>query len=171
MDTASPDDGAIAQPMLGVEDADFWRQKQEWVKQMRLQFSRRPEFPETHNMIDDEGMLNQEYFQPPKDAVAPKERKWGDDEKRRLLEGIEKHGIGHFREISEESLPEWSGNDLRMKAIRLMGRQNLQLYKGWKGDAAAIGLKHGTWKGGALVYDDDGVVLKAIQESNRANPP
>ncbi|KAJ1963929.1 hypothetical protein GGI12_001755 [Dipsacomyces acuminosporus] len=148
---------------------------------MRLQFSRRPEFPETHSMIDDEGLLNQEYFQPPKDAVAPAGRKWGDEEKRKLLEGIETYGIGHFREISESLLPDWSGNDLRMKAIRVMGRQNLQLYKDWKGNAEAvrreyernkeIGLKHGMWKGGALVYDDDGLVLKAIQESNIASPP
>ncbi|KAJ1994552.1 hypothetical protein GGI25_003100 [Coemansia spiralis] len=166
---------------LDVSSAEFWQQKQNWVKQMRLQFSRRPEFPETHQMIDDEGMLNQEYFQPPKDALPQQERKWGDEEKIKLLEGIEKYGIGHFREISENLLPEWSGNDLRMKAIRVMGRQNLQLYKDWKGNEEAvrreyernkeIGLQFGAWKGGALVYDDDGLVLKAIEESNLANPP
>ncbi|KAJ1802580.1 hypothetical protein LPJ56_007162 [Coemansia sp. RSA 2599] len=164
-----------------VASSEFWSQKQEWVKQMRLMFCRRPEFPETHGIIDDGGMLNQEYFQPPKDAVPQAERKWGEEEKRKLLEGIEKYGIGHFREISESLLPEWSGNDLRMKAIRVLGRQNLQLYKDWKGDKDAvqreyernkeIGLRFGTWKGGALVYDDDGLVLQAIEESNRSNPP
>ncbi|KAJ1665243.1 hypothetical protein IW140_003489 [Coemansia sp. RSA 1813] len=166
---------------VDVTSTEFWQQKQEWAKNMRLQFSRRPEFPETENIIDDKGMLNQQYFEPPKDAVPQPERKWGDEEKIKLLEGIEKYGIGHFREISETLLPEWSGNDLRMKAIRIMGRQNLQLYKEWKGDKDAvkreyernkeIGLRFGTWKGGALVYDDDGHVLKAIEESNLINPP
>ncbi|KAJ2717271.1 hypothetical protein H4R19_000023 [Coemansia spiralis] len=164
-----------------VSSAEFWCQKQEWVRNLRLQFSRRPEFPETHAIVDDNGVLNQEYFQPPKDAQPTAERKWGEEEKRKLLEGIERHGIGHFREISESLLPEWSGNDLRMKSIRAMGRQNLQLYKGWRGDAAAvlreyernkeIGMRLGAWKGGALVYDDDGHVLKAIEASNAANPP
>ncbi|KAI8318854.1 hypothetical protein GQ54DRAFT_320868 [Martensiomyces pterosporus] len=179
----STSDAERQQPGKGgdITDAEFWRNKQEWVRQMRLQFSRRPEFPETQSMIDDEGMLNQEYFQPPADAPPSKERKWGDDEKRKLLEGIETYGIGHFREISENLLPEWSGNDLRMKAIRVMGRQNLQLYKDWKGSAEAvqreyarnkeIGLRFGMWKGGALVYDDDGHVLRAIEESNTASPP
>lgn len=166
---------------LAVESAEFWTQKQEWIKQMRLDFCRRPEFPETHNIINDEGMLNQEYFQPPKDLQPCAERKWGDDEKSKLLQGIEQYGIGHFREMSENLLPDWSGNDLRMKAIRVMGRQNLQLYKGWKGDKVAvqreyernkeIGLRFGTWKGGALVYDDDGQVLQAIEESNAKCPP
>ncbi|KAJ2775962.1 hypothetical protein IWQ57_000119 [Coemansia nantahalensis] len=167
--------------IVDLSSAEYWRQKQAWVRGLRLQFSRRPEFPETHAIVDDEGALNQEYFQPPKDAQPAAERKWGEDEKCKLLEGIERYGIGCFREISESLLPEWSGNDLRMKSIRVMGRQNLQLYKGWRGDAAAvqreyernkeIGLRLGAWKGGALVYDDDGRVLKAIEESNAANPP
>ncbi|KAJ2756555.1 hypothetical protein GGH94_002433 [Coemansia aciculifera] len=172
---------SVAGEAPNIASPEFWCQKQEWVKTMRLRFSRRPEFPDTHGIVDDEGMLNQEYFQPPKDALPQTERKWGDEEKRKLLEGIEKYGIGHFREISDNLLPDWSGNDLRMKTIRVIGRQNLQLYKDWKGDSEAvqreyernkdIGLQHGTWKGGALVYDDDGHVLKAIEASNRVNPP
>ncbi|KAJ1853886.1 hypothetical protein LPJ73_002561 [Coemansia sp. RSA 2703] len=181
MEVSAEDHKNIDNCQIDIADPNFWTQKQEWVKQMRLKFCRRTEFPETHSIIDDDGMLNQEYFQPPKDAVAPTERKWGDDEKRKLLEGIEKYGIGHFREISETLLPDWSGNDLRMKAIRVIGRQNLQLYKDWRGDEQAvqreyernkeIGLRFGTWKGGALVYDDDGHVLRAIEESNQKNPP
>jgi hypothetical protein len=56
----------------------------------------------------------------------------------------------------------------------LIGRQNLQLYRDWKGDREAItkeyefnksvGLKYGTWKQGVLVYDDDGNVEKALLE-------
>lgn len=68
--------------------------------------------------------------------------------------------------------PFQSGNDLRLKTIRLIGRQNLQLYKGWKGNGDAIakeyernkevGLKFGTWKQGCLVYDDDGLVEQEL---------
>ncbi|KAJ1975635.1 hypothetical protein H4R35_003063, partial [Dimargaris xerosporica] len=95
-----------------------------------------------------------------------------------LVQGIEQYGIGHFREISEALLPAWSPNDLRIKAIRLMGRQNLQLYRNWQGNAnaikqeyernKAIGLRLNAWKGGCLVYDDDGLVLKAIMETEPA---
>ena len=63
--------------------------------------------------------------------------------------------------------------------MRLIGRQNLQLYKEWKGDENAIkteyeknkdiGLKTGMWKAGTLVYDDNGVVLKMIQEISNDN--
>jgi len=55
-----------------------------------------------------------------------------------------------------------------------MGRQNLQLYKDWKGNEQdmarefelnkAIGLKYGAWKAGTLVADDEGMVAKAIEE-------
>lgn len=61
---------------------------------------------------------------------------------------------------------------MRVKTIRIIGRQNLQLYKGWKGNGDAIareyeknkevGLKFGTWKQGCLVYDDDGLVEQEL---------
>lgn len=61
---------------------------------------------------------------------------------------------------------------MRVKTIRIIGRQNLQLYKGWKGNGDAIareyeknkevGLKFGTWKQGCLVYDDDGFVEQEL---------
>jgi hypothetical protein len=47
------------------------------------------------------------YFRPPKGAKAEVARKWTDKERELLIKGIEKHGIGHFREISEEFLPLW----------------------------------------------------------------
>ena len=65
-----------------------------------------------------------------------------------------------------------STNDLRVKCIRLIGRQNLQLYRDWKGNAddvnreyeanKEIGLKYKSWKQGVLVYDDAGKVEKAL---------
>ncbi|KAF9336337.1 hypothetical protein BG006_008955 [Podila minutissima] len=148
--------------------------RQQRINEIRLKFCVRDEFPITKNMIHPDGTLNQDYFRPPKGAKAEVARKWTDKERELLIKGIEKYGIGHFREISEEFLPAWSGNDLRVKSMRLMGRQNLQLYKDWKGteqDMArefelnkAIGLKYGTWKAGTLVADDDGLVAKAIEE-------
>ncbi|KAG0376884.1 hypothetical protein BGX24_007055 [Mortierella sp. AD032] len=148
--------------------------RQQRINEIRLKFCVRDEFPITKNMIHPDGTLNQDYFRPPKGAKAEVARKWTEKERELLIKGIEKHGIGHFREISEEYLSAWSGNDLRVKSIRLMGRQNLQLYKDWKGTEEdisrefelnkAIGLKYGTWKGGCLVADDDGLVAKAIEE-------
>ncbi|KAG0204017.1 hypothetical protein BGX28_003896 [Mortierella sp. GBA30] len=148
--------------------------RQQRINEIRLKFCVRDEFPITKNMIHSDGTLNQDYFRPPKGAKAEVARKWTDKERELLIKGIEKHGIGHFREISEEFLPSWSGNDLRVKSMRLMGRQNLQLYKDWKGNELdmarefelnkAIGLKYGAWKAGTLVADDDGLVAKAIEE-------
>ncbi|KAF9139613.1 hypothetical protein BGX30_007698 [Mortierella sp. GBA39] len=148
--------------------------RQQRINEIRLKFCVRDEFPITKNMIHPDGTLNQDYFRPPKGAKAEVARKWTEKERELLIKGIEKHGIGHFREISEEFLSAWSGNDLRVKSIRLMGRQNLQLYKDWKGNEQdiarefelnkAIGLKYGAWKGGCLVADDEGLVAKAIEE-------
>jgi hypothetical protein len=56
--------------------------------------------------------------------------------------------------------------------MRLIGRQNLQLYKDWKGDKEAIAkelefnkglaLKYNVWKNNTLVYDDEGNVLREL---------
>lgn len=61
--------------------------------------------------------------------------------------------------------------------MRLIGRQNLQLYRGWKGNAddiareynynKEIGVKYGTLKQGVLVYDDDGKVEKELHEYHK----
>ncbi|KAI9597110.1 hypothetical protein BDF19DRAFT_435864 [Syncephalis fuscata] len=157
-------------------------ERQEWVKHMRLQFCVREEFDLPCRVIHEDGTLNQAYFRPDPSLFQPaSERRWTDKERALLIKGIEKHGIGHFREISEELLSEWSGNDLRLKCIRLIGRQNLQLYRDWRGDAAAIqreyernksiGLSFNAWKGGALVYDDDGKVLAEIMATEQPSTP
>ncbi|PVU89366.1 hypothetical protein BB561_005400 [Smittium simulii] len=163
-----------------INSEGFWKQKNVWVNEMRKTFCIRPNFNETANIIDQEGNLKQEYFSQFQE-IEEEERKWGAEEREKLILGIEKYGIGHFREISEEFLPLWSTNDLRVKAMRVIGRQNLQLYKDWKGNKEElehefnrnkqIGLSLNTWKGGVLVYDDDGKVLKAIEESNQTDPP
>ncbi|ORY96423.1 hypothetical protein BCR43DRAFT_491678 [Syncephalastrum racemosum] len=154
------------------------KEKQDWIRQLRLKFCIRPEYEITKNMIFPDGTLNQDYFRPPKGAKVEEARKWTEVEKELLIQGIEKYGIGNFGEVSKALLPAWSTNDLRIKCIRLIGRQNLQLYRGWKGNADDIareynrnkelGLKYGTWKQGVLVYDDDGLVEKEILAQDAA---
>ncbi|KAI8049354.1 hypothetical protein BDF21DRAFT_498616 [Thamnidium elegans] len=153
------------------------KKKQEWIKQFRLKFCVREEFEITKNMIYLDGSLNQDYFRPPKGLKKEEARKWTDVERGLLIQGIEKYGIGHFGEMSKEYLPKWSTNDLRVKSIRLIGRQNLQMYRGWKGNEQdiareyeankEIGLKYGSWKQGVLIYDDDGNVEKALIEYHK----
>ncbi|KAI9096599.1 hypothetical protein DFS34DRAFT_581366 [Phlyctochytrium arcticum] len=145
--------------------------KQAWVKKMRLQFCVREEFEVTKDIILEDGTLNQEYFRPPRGTTLQDQastKKWTESDRALLIQGITKHGIGHFRAISEELLPDWRPNDLRIKTMRLIGRQNLQAYKDWKGDETEIakeyernkelGLRFDCWKAGVLVADDDGNV-------------
>lgn len=156
----------------------------EWIKQMRLKFCVRSEFPVTKNIIFEDGSLNQEYFQPPKGTVlVDKVRTWTPKCRELLIKGIGEFGIGQFRKISNTYLSEWvdainqTAQELRLKTIRLIGRQNLQLYKNWKGSEQdiqseyqinkEIGLDLNAWKGNVLVYDDDGLVLERIKSYKR----
>ena len=50
------------------------------------------------------------------------------------LQGLERYGVGKWREISSELLPRWDETTLRVKASRLFGSQSLALYPGWKGN-------------------------------------
>jgi len=50
------------------------------------------------------------------------------------IKALEKHGVGNWREISEQYLPKWDDQAIRIKASRLMGSQSLARYIGWKGN-------------------------------------
>ncbi|RKO85959.1 hypothetical protein BDK51DRAFT_11234, partial [Blyttiomyces helicus] len=91
-------------------------EKQRWVCAMRLGFCVREEFEITKTIVYEDGMLNQSYFRPPKGSKLEQEavRRWTDEERGLLIQGIEKHGIGHFREISEEFLPAWVSTALHI---------------------------------------------------------
>ncbi|KAI8820736.1 uncharacterized protein EV422DRAFT_496437 [Fimicolochytrium jonesii] len=171
--------GEAGQPQSQPKEGDpARREKQEWVKKMRLQFCVRKDFEVTKTIIHRDGTLNQEYFRPPRGTklMGEEVKKWTESDRALLVKGIEKYGIGHFREISEALLPAWQPNDLRVKSMRLMGRQNLQEYRGWRGteeDIKAefarnneIGVRLGCWKSGVLVFDDDGLVDAEV----KANP-
>ncbi|KAL7321239.1 hypothetical protein PS15m_001029 [Mucor circinelloides] len=144
------------------------RARRNWVLFMRNQFSVRAEFPSTETILKPNGR----YFRPKAETNHKEEQTWTDAEKGLLIQGIQKYGIGNWNDIRKELLNEWTSNDLRLKCIRLIGRQNLQLYKNWKGNAdeiqqeyennKRIGLKYDTWKQSVLVYDDDGQVEKEL---------
>jgi len=51
------------------------------------------------------------YFRPPKGARVDVARKWTDKERELLVKGIQKYGIGHFRDIAEDFLPSWVSSD------------------------------------------------------------
>ncbi len=138
--------------------------KQEWARKMRLKFT-------NEEMRDVEGNLNLDYFAPKALKIRAK---WGDKQKDLLLEGLAKHGVGYWQAIRNEFLNEWQENELRVKSSVLIGRQNLTAYKGWKPVAEQIerersknfevGQRLGCWKGGYLVADDAGTVIKELEQ-------
>ena len=50
------------------------------------------------------------------------------------MKALEKHGVGNWRDISEQYLPKWDDQAIRIKASRLIGSQSLARYVGWKGN-------------------------------------
>eukprot|EP01103_Thecamoeba_quadrilineata_P020322 TRINITY_DN865_c0_g1_i1.p1 TRINITY_DN865_c0_g1~~TRINITY_DN865_c0_g1_i1.p1 ORF type:complete len:404 (-),score=108.82 TRINITY_DN865_c0_g1_i1:168-1325(-) len=143
------------------------QQRQDWSRKLRLKFT----VPE---MLTEEGTINHEYFKPKRTHLRFA-RKWGDKEKELLITGIQKFGVGSWSAIRNEFLPAWEETELRLKSARLIGRQSLQAYKGWKGDHEAIAAEYqrnytigmkfpSAWKGGVLVADDGGVVADLIRQ-------
>jgi len=123
-------------------------------------------------------VTNQEFFKPKRIIIQlndPNKKKWGDAERAALLAGIEKHGIGKWREIIGDSgdLTRYDETTVRVKASKLMGTQSLARHVGWKGDQAAvereyakhkrIGEATGCWKSGYLVENEEGAVAKALE--------
>lgn len=141
----------------------------EWICEMRRRFSK----PE---MLNEDGSIRQEYFKPDKVLIADKKRKWGNKERELLYKGLEKYGVGNWKDIGDEFLPDWDDQQLRIKSGRMLGTQSLARYVGWKGDRTAvdeeyernkqIGIELGCWKGGVLVEDEDGSVRKYFHSLN-----
>jgi hypothetical protein len=126
------------------------------------------------------------YFKPKKEAPPPKQ--WSEVEKQSLIRGIEKYGVGHWQPMREELLQDWvsvkfqfikkAATVLRLKTSQLLGRQSLELYKGWKGNEKdikrerdknrEIGAKFpGCWKNNMLVNDEEGKVVQAILDYDK----
>ena len=56
------------------------------------------------------------------------------------VQGIEKHGVGKWREIISEhaELGRYDDQFIRLKTARLLGTQSLARHMGWKGDCSAV---------------------------------
>ena len=54
-----------------------------------------------------------------------------------VQQGLERHGVGKWAEISAELLPRWDDQAIRVKSARLLGSQSLARYVGWKGNRCA----------------------------------
>eukprot|EP00002_Diphylleia_rotans_P037652 TRINITY_DN8437_c0_g1_i2.p1 TRINITY_DN8437_c0_g1~~TRINITY_DN8437_c0_g1_i2.p1 ORF type:complete len:351 (+),score=82.58 TRINITY_DN8437_c0_g1_i2:55-1107(+) len=148
-----------------VSHADFREglSPEDWCCQMRLLFSPK-------EMVDSIGRINQEYFRPVivSSNGPSKARRFGPEEKSGLIAGLEKYGVGNWKDIQQEFLKDWSEFEIRLRTARALGTQSIASYIGWKGSAEAIeaeylknrdiGLRLGRWKGGVLVRDEFGVV-------------
>ncbi|KAI9228513.1 MAG: hypothetical protein DHS80DRAFT_15457 [Piptocephalis tieghemiana] len=152
--------------------------RQTYVCELRKLFSVRPDFPQTHTILHPDGTLNQAYFHP-KGPVQMETRKWTEEHRDLLITGLGRYGVGGYREMIQDTalFSDWSPHDLRIRTQRLLGRQNLQGYRGWKPVSKEaieaeydrnrrIGLELGGWKGQMLVLDEEGRVAEAIKEGD-----
>jgi hypothetical protein len=129
------------------------RQRKEWAARLRKILS-------PPGMLNEDCTIKQDFFKPKK-VVIQQDRRWGVAEKAKLLEGLEKYGVGDWKTMTSKLLPKWDENTLRLKTCRLIGIQNLQTYKGWKPTEDQIeeefnknktkALANGEWKAGMLV--------------------
>lgn len=99
------------------DEIDTIKKKNEWVIKMRLKFC-------PLDMIHEDGSLNQEYFYINnlininfinlindryfKPVTKQKQKVWTERERKKLIKGIERYGIGNWDEISQHFLPEWA---------------------------------------------------------------
>lgn len=107
-------------------------------------------------------------------VIVLETKAWSPSETELLCTGIEKHGIGSWKDIRREYLNKWDEQSIRIKATKLIGCQNLKRYEGWKGTKEeirsekeknrALGESIGCWKGGCLVEDLQGSVSKALRQ-------
>ena len=89
---------------------------------------------------------------------------WSEKEHQLLLEGIAEHGIGHWCDIRRAKLREWDEVEIRLKAARLLGKQDLSEYKDQRLSAEQIANEHaqnkaageaaGNWVAGVVVSEN-----------------
>ena len=154
------------------ESKEDQEERIQWANSLRKVVTRK-------DAIDTEtGALKQQFFKPTKIVFETSGKKWGDDQRQKLYEGLHTFGVGEWMKMKEHfhnELGEWTTLDLRVKASRMLGTQSLSRYpKGWKGTKEEvvleyekhkeIGEKTGCWKSGTLVEDDDGSVAKLLKE-------
>eukprot|EP01102_Stenamoeba_stenopodia_P013368 TRINITY_DN4327_c0_g1_i2.p1 TRINITY_DN4327_c0_g1~~TRINITY_DN4327_c0_g1_i2.p1 ORF type:complete len:141 (-),score=36.11 TRINITY_DN4327_c0_g1_i2:382-768(-) len=81
-------------PVVFADD----QERQQWALKLRQKFTPK-------EMLKEDGTINHDWFKPK--AIRIKVRKWGGKERELLVKGIEKHGIGNWTAIRQESLPDW----------------------------------------------------------------
>eukprot|EP01025_Chloroclados_australasicus_P025271 TRINITY_DN2527_c0_g3_i2.p3 TRINITY_DN2527_c0_g3~~TRINITY_DN2527_c0_g3_i2.p3 ORF type:complete len:171 (+),score=15.04 TRINITY_DN2527_c0_g3_i2:45-515(+) len=116
------------------------------------------------DMFEDDACteLKQDYFKP--DVVVKFEHRknpWGVNETKKLVKGIQKHGFGSWEEISKEYFGDYPQQLIVIRASRLIGRQDMSIYEGWKPSFEelqkefernkALGTEQGTWKFGCTM--------------------
>ncbi|QDZ24136.1 hypothetical protein A3770_12p66540 [Chloropicon primus] len=157
-------DGDVLEGVVALPDHK--KQRKEWACALRKLLS-------PPDMLHEDGTIKQVYFRPKK-VVIHQPRRWGEDEKRKLIEGLALYGVGGWRDIKSKLLPKWDENTLRVKSCRLIGCQNLKRYASWKPTRNQIeeafkknkklGSSLGCWKAGMLVDNDNKDVEKALEK-------
>jgi hypothetical protein len=110
------------------------------------------------------------YFKPKKHS-----QRWSDADKLRLQAGLEEFGVGAWDAIIQKHLPTRTAVDVRLQVSRLLGRQDLSGYAGWRGDEAAARAerernraeaeRRGLWLGGVWVEEE---AVRSIREAEAA---
>ena len=77
-------------------------------------------------MVDKVGRFDKQYFKP----KSAENLTWGSTEAKLLRCGIERFGVGHWSDIRRNLLPAWEELELKLKACRLLGIQDIAKYKG-----------------------------------------
>jgi restriction endonuclease S subunit len=111
-------------------------------------------------------LVNRRYFRPRIEEI----RVWRKREKRRLIKTIETYGVDQLDSIAKEFEPIWTKEEIRVKIMRLLGCEDLSLYRSFKGGERAIkkeylknrtvGLNTDAWKYGVLVFDQEGKIME-----------
>eukprot|EP00924_Labyrinthula_sp_SR-Ha-C_P005123 maker-scaffold_1-snap-gene-22.63-mRNA-1 protein AED:0.00 eAED:0.00 QI:71/1/1/1/0/0/2/101/144 len=83
------------------------------------------------NLLFPNGSIDPNYFRS-RNKEALHENWVHDKNHEKLVKGIEKYGIGSWKKIKENLLPDWSETVLMIRTIQLIGKQNLTEYVGKK---------------------------------------
>lgn len=127
----------------------------EWANRLRLAVSP----PEA---LKGDGTIDQRFFKPRR-VQFKLERPFGEEDKRALLEGIRKYGVGAWESIQSSQLPDWDTTVIAAKASAALGTTNTQRYSGKRMEPEQVreehrknkelGTERGKWEAGRFVED------------------
>ena len=156
-----------------AERAKKRAERERWAAAMRQRVS-------PAGLVGPAGEVRQDFFRPTHVVVreGKERRRWGAEDDAALLRGLERHGVGAWQAMraADGRLARWPEPQLRLKASRLLGVQNLGRFSAarWAGAAPAVeairaqhravGAATGCWKAGLLVENDAGAAGRALRE-------